>query len=534
MKYCDTCNSTYPTEFTTCPKDQSPLRKINELAPGMILREKYEVLDKIGAGGMASVYKARHLTFNEIRAIKIVSSKLADDQEFLKRFKTEAIITRKLRHPNAVQLDDFDTTEDGRPFIVMEYVQGRNLRSMLQDVGALPIQRSLNIAKQVASALGAAHKLGIVHRDIKPDNILCIPQPLNSEIGPDLVKVFDFGIAKIRDGSVERNSTQTGMVVGTPQYVSPEQASGKIGEQIDGRSDLYSLGIVLYEMLTGNLPFTSDTPIGFLIHHLQTLPALPSRLPEGVAAIVMKALEKNRDRRFQTAEEMIAALNNSQGFTHSSSMGTGQTLAMANMASAAMPATSQPTSLRTAAQSPTASGRIAQTNTQPTNLYPAKSNETPIPICEGTVWNEKLPRAARPQLPLKKILIVMATVLALFILSSGLRRARSSAAIAAQGRSDLDLRIQQEVQDALASSDSLKNDSIRIVTKDNVVVLSGKVARPYQSEIAGHLAKEVFGVKDVVNEIEVVEHQEAHEPVWRSEQGAQGNSSSKKRQPAQR
>src|SRR5256885_6688552 len=321
MKYCDVCHSTYPTEFTSCPKDKAALRPLNELAPGMVIRDKYEILEKIGVGGMATVYKARHLTFSEIRAIKVVSNKLMDDETFLKRFKAEAIITRKLRHPNAVQLDDFDTMADGRPFIVMEFVQGRSLRSWINDLGTLPPGRALNITKQVAAALGAAHKLGIVHRDIKPDNIIVIPQPAlpGADSAGDVVKVFDFGIAKIRSGSIDISSsntpTQAGMVVGTPQYVSPEQASGKIGDQIDGRSDLYSLGVVLYEMLTGHLPFSSDTPVGFLIHHMQSAPTPPQalrpavHLPESLIALLMRGLEKGRDRRFQTAEEFIAAMN---------------------------------------------------------------------------------------------------------------------------------------------------------------------------------------------------------------------------------
>ncbi|PYX77688.1 MAG: hypothetical protein DMG66_06870, partial [Acidobacteria bacterium] len=208
MKYCDVCHSTYPTEFTSCPKDKATLRPLHELAPGMVIRDKYEILERIGVGGMATVYKARHLTFGEIRAIKVVSNKLVDDENFLKRFKAEAIITRKLRHPNAVQLDDFDTMADGRPFIVMEFVQGRSLRSWINDLRTLPPARALNITKQVASALGAAHKLGIVHRDIKPDNIIVIPQPAppGSDSAGDQVKVFDFGIAKIRGGTTDISS----------------------------------------------------------------------------------------------------------------------------------------------------------------------------------------------------------------------------------------------------------------------------------------------------------------------------------------
>src|SRR5207253_2282777 len=155
------------------------------------IRDKYQILKKIGSGGMATVYQARHIAFNEIRALKVVSSKLAEDETFLKRFRTEAVVTRKLTHPNAVRVDDFDTTEDGRPYIVMEYVEGKDLRKAIQETGPFPLPRALNIAQQVCAALGAANALGITHRDIKPDNILLVKQG-NKEI----VKVLDFGIAK--------------------------------------------------------------------------------------------------------------------------------------------------------------------------------------------------------------------------------------------------------------------------------------------------------------------------------------------------
>jgi len=199
MKYCDTCRSAYPNDFSTCPRDQAPLRATADLVPGMVVRGKYEVLEKIGAGGMAAVYKVRHLAFGEIRALKVVAAKLCDDEGFLKRFRTEAVVTRRLQHPNAVRVDDLDVTEDGRPFIVMEHVQGKNLREVIRAEGAFEVARAAAIGKQVASALGAAHALGITHRDIKPDNILLT-------VGPDgqaLAKVLDFGIAKVREGSFD-------------------------------------------------------------------------------------------------------------------------------------------------------------------------------------------------------------------------------------------------------------------------------------------------------------------------------------------
>jgi serine/threonine protein kinase len=315
MKYCDTCHNTYPTDFATCPKDQAVLRAMSELAPGMVLRGKYRIDEKIGEGGMASVYRASHLHFNEELAIKVVNSALSGNQDFLDRFKREAVITRKLRHPNAVRLDDFDITEDGRPFIAMEYVRGKSLRTVLEENGRLPIPRAFDIARQVALALGAAHQLRIVHRDIKPENVLLVPQA----DGSDRVKVLDFGIAKTTGEQLQSGSgykpTATGMVLGTPHYLSPEQARGKKSEQIDGRADLYALGVLLYEMVTGELPFKSDTAIEMLLHHIQTAP-VPTHLlkpemhiPEPVSAVIMKALEKDPANRFASGEIMAQALN---------------------------------------------------------------------------------------------------------------------------------------------------------------------------------------------------------------------------------
>ncbi|MBV8049695.1 MAG: serine/threonine protein kinase, partial [Acidobacteriaceae bacterium] len=277
----------------------------------MVIREKYQILQRIGSGGMATVYQVRHLAFNEIKAIKLINSQLADGDQFIKRLRSEAVTARKLQHPNAVHVDDLDRTEDGRPFIVMEYVEGQNLRSVIRNEGPLPTLRALSISAQVASALAAAHKLGITHRDIKPDNIQLIAMP----DGSDFVKVLDFGIAKFTQaGSSSAPLTASGLLVGTPQYVSPEQAMGRHGAELDGRSDLYALGIVLYEMLTGRVPFDSDTPVGLLVQHLHTAPIPPDQLrpdlkiPASVSAVLMKALEKNPNDRFHDAEEMRHAI----------------------------------------------------------------------------------------------------------------------------------------------------------------------------------------------------------------------------------
>jgi len=289
------------------------LRETNEIEPGMVIRSKYQILERLGGGGMADVYRAKHLAFNEICAIKVVKASYADDTAFNNRFKGEAVLTRKLRHPNAIAVEDYDTTEDGRPYIVMEFVNGPNLRSVIDKEGALSVSRALSISLQVARALAAAHKLGITHRDIKPDNILIT----QDEQGNEAAKVLDFGIAKVKEGAFTMaayTATRKGVVVGTPQYMSPEQARGKVGTEIDSRADIYSLGVVIYEMITGKLPFESDTPMGYCLEHLHTVPVPPREfaaalnIPAGLSKLVMKALEKDREKRFSTIDEMIEAL----------------------------------------------------------------------------------------------------------------------------------------------------------------------------------------------------------------------------------
>ncbi|HET9409556.1 MAG TPA: protein kinase [Candidatus Sulfotelmatobacter sp.] len=313
MKYCVTCHRTYPTTLEVCPSDQMALQIAHEFQPGMIIRNKYEILGRIGVGGMGFVYRGRHITFNELCAIKIVNDDIAGDPNFLQRFQTEAIVTRRLRHPNAVRVDDFDYTDDARPFIVMELVEGRNIAQVLQESGVFAVSRATRIGVQVARALGAAHKLGIVHRDIKPGNIVLAAD----EQGQETAKVLDFGIAKLREaaGDARPDMTVTGMVVGTPSYMSPEQFMGKkAAGEIDGRTDIYSLGIVLYQMLTAQLPFEGETLYSLMMQHLEGNVCAPHELkpqlniPERLSRTIVKAISKSRERRYQTAEEFAMAL----------------------------------------------------------------------------------------------------------------------------------------------------------------------------------------------------------------------------------
>jgi serine/threonine-protein kinase len=317
MKSCSACHGTYPSHFAVCPRDGTPLREVGAWTEGFLVRGKYRILSKLGQGGMGTVYKAVHVAFDEMRALKVMSPDLLSDQLFVKRFVQEAVITRKLQHPNAVRVEDIDEAEDGCPFIVMEFIEGQSLRSLIQEQGSIPVPRVCSIAKQVAAALDAAHGLGMVHRDIKPDNIVLLQTPHGEQ-----AKVLDFGIAKIKESRLGSSGgltlTGTGVVIGTPQYISPEQAMGKRGDQLDGRSDLYSLGVVMYQMLAGELPFKADTTMEMLLAHLQK-PPKPLKdlrpelqIPDSITQIVMNLLEKDPAARPSSARVLIEQIERAE------------------------------------------------------------------------------------------------------------------------------------------------------------------------------------------------------------------------------
>ena len=206
MKRCSSCQTPYPDEFAFCPLDGAELDDPAVYAVGTTIRNKYRILAKVGKGGMGHVYKALHLLFNEVRALKVMDPSLTQREDFVRRFLREAFVARRLQHPNAVRVDDIDQTDDGRHCIVMEFIDGRMLRDVIEREGPMPAARACAIIKQVASALGASHQLGIIHRDIKPENIALI----KDEHG-DLVKVLDFGITKLREGRAEGRGRRHGL-----------------------------------------------------------------------------------------------------------------------------------------------------------------------------------------------------------------------------------------------------------------------------------------------------------------------------------
>ena len=500
MKHCTTCQHLFPDQLQACPNDNGPLRLIWELEPGMIVRNKYIILEWIGAGGMAAVYRASHRLLNELRAVKVVFAKFSRDEDFLRRFRHEAAIARRLRHENAVWVEDLDEIEDGRPFIAMEFLEGDDLRKLIKEQGPLSVERTLKLGSQVASALSAAHKLGIVHRDIKPDNIFIT----RDSSGNETAKVLDFGIAKAREGVLQGGytATKTGVIIGTPEYMSPEQAEGHLSENLDGRADIYSLGIVLYEMLTGKLPFESDTPLGMCMHHLQTVPRPPHELrpdlsiPEAVSAVLMKALEKQRERRFQTADEMLAALRNPSAFAGN---GTG---AFAATKVFGARTDDQPTAAlasSVAAAAAQLSPANAPAKSAPAKIESPKPIEVPAPAVRTGAF-APIPlhdKGKRLRIAMVAIVVVVCAVIGYMLLKVNARR---NAAL-----QEHDVALHDLIAGKLQSSQRLqgKAQNITITVNSDAVTLSGNVPLPGDKEEAGNVARSVSGVSNVVNNIEV-------------------------------
>jgi serine/threonine protein kinase len=320
---CPQCQHENPPELLVCRKCRTPFPEVTSavtgavgegwsspagldhlgaaagqvLKPGTMLAGRYEIRELLGQGGMGAVYKAWDRELERLVALKVIRSELASNPEALRRFKQELILARQVTHRNVIRIYDLGEA-NGAKFITMEYIEGRDLKALLNERGKLPSEEAARIITQVASALEAAHAEGVIHRDLKPQNIMMDAQ--------GKVSVMDFGIAR----SVEQSGmTQTGLLMGTPEYMSPEQARG---EPIDGRSDLYAVGIIFYELLTGKTPFRADTALATLLKRTQERPEPPRKsdptIPRHLNDVVLKCLETDPKRRYQSAQEIARDL----------------------------------------------------------------------------------------------------------------------------------------------------------------------------------------------------------------------------------
>jgi serine/threonine-protein kinase len=308
---CALCGQRFGPDGRFCPFDGEPLQAAPEREPvedpllGTIVDNRYQVIGLLGEGGMGSVYRVRHTSLGRFFALKALRRDMSTESDLAQRFMREAKAAAAISHPNVVHITDFGTLPSGQPYFVMELFEGRSLAWLIRHGGPIPAARAVRILRQVCEALGAAHAAGIIHRDLKPDNIHVGGVLADREI----VKVLDFGLAKVAGAS---RLTRAGIVFGTPHYMSPEQA---LGEPVDHRADMYALGIVMYEMFTGKVPFEADTYMGVLTKHMYMAPAPPSQVLGGtrelgaLETVTLRCLEKKPERRYADMAELLTELD---------------------------------------------------------------------------------------------------------------------------------------------------------------------------------------------------------------------------------
>ena len=297
--FCGRCGASLFPGPHDIPSSTRTLRiPLRELSIGSTFAGRYQVLEHLGKGGMGRVYKVLDLEINEVVALKVLGPELSEDEEFIKRFHNELKLARRISHKNVCGLYHLSRDESGTYYITMEFVPGEDLKSLIERVGQLSIRKAVAIAEQVCAGLGEAHGLGIIHRDLKPQNIMIDHQ--------GNVRIMDFGIARSLSA---KGVTKTPMLIGTPEYMAPEMVDGK---EADARTDIYALGVILFEMLTGGLPFEADKPLAVAMKHRVQAPEPPRlinpQVPESLNRVVLRCLEKTREKRFQKVEDLLAEL----------------------------------------------------------------------------------------------------------------------------------------------------------------------------------------------------------------------------------
>ena len=314
IKRCPSCGQRFSREAAFCPFDgvkleDSVFDPSGDAHVGQVVDTRYEVIGVVGEGGMGRVYEVRHTALERTFAMKVLRRELAREEDLAERFIREAKATASVKHPNVVQITDFGRLPDGIPYFVMELLVGQTLAEIIKANGPVPTARAVRIIRKVAGALGAAHEAGVVHRDLKPENVFLVDGARPAATSGADVRVVDFGAAKIVGSS---RMTRSGVVFGTPHYMSPEQASG---QSVDHRSDVYALGVIMYEMFTGRVPFEADTYMGVLTQHMFVQPERPSHLRDAardlgaLEDITLACLAKKPEDRIASMAALVDAID---------------------------------------------------------------------------------------------------------------------------------------------------------------------------------------------------------------------------------
>jgi len=379
--YCPTCKETFPNG-AFCAKDGTALvDKVDATLVGQVLADRYRIVRLLGEGGMGQVYEAQHLNINKRFAIKMLRPEVIGSAQSLQRFRQEAWAASSIGHENIVEIDDFATLPSGQVYLAMEFLDGQSLAERLRDGAPLAAADAVAVVIAVGQGLAAAHDKGIVHRDMKPENVF-----LARKSGRVVAKILDFGIAKMTGGDEPSNLTRTGAIFGTPLYMSPEQAKGK---PADARADVYALGVILYELLTGSVPFGGESSVEILSQHIGAEPVPPSEvaperaIPPALEVLVMRALQKEPDARFASMADFVAELE-----------AVAATLPKPNLADLVTAPPAPPTGWNAQIKTPNPTPRPSANTPRPSANTPRPSANTPRPAARTPTGPTATPRGS--------------------------------------------------------------------------------------------------------------------------------------------